>query len=198
MVALVEARWFVRGPIPADAAAWFTGLGPDAPEEARTDRYLAPVSPDEPGVKLRAGNVEVKQRTRVLGEASLGTLRGSVEAWKKWGFTLAPLPADDAGWVPVAKRRRVQSFSIEGGHIVAGKRANPSERASVAVELAEVRVGEEVWWSVCLEATGPDDETRLAAFHAVARHVFGPGAPPLAAADSMGYPAFLFLVRGER
>ena len=182
----VEARWFFRGPLPAAARAWFDGLGPGVGRESRTDRYLAPAS-DALGVKLREGAVEAKRRT---GRA--GPLAGAeAEAWTKWSFPLAgaessgdDLPKPDGGWVEVAKTRGRRSLGVGDG--------------GCALELAEVEVGGNVWWSVCLEAAGRDDAARRAAIEAGHRRwLTVEGTPDLPADAAMGYPAWLRSLEAE-
>ncbi len=167
----VEARWFRPGEIPGEVDAWFDALGPAVQTEARTDRYLDPAS-DALGVKLRQGSVEAKRRTAVLGAISAGTIRARVEAWAKWSFPLAvPGDAPVAGWAEVAKRRRQRYAS------------------GCALELSRLTIRGEAWWSVCLEAAGPDAASALTL---MARRWLGAdGAPSLAEADAMGYPAWL-------
>lgn len=192
MTETAEVRWFVPGPLPPDAAAWFAGLGPLPDEEARTDRYLVPQGPDGPGVKLRGGRLEVKRRTETHGTWPLGAAEGRVEAWAKWSFPLVPLLAEtpDAGWTPVGKRRRVHAFVVEQGAV---RPAGGEASGGVGrVELAALTRDGAPWWSVCVEAEAPDGAARLAALQAVAAYAFGPGTPSALSADaSMGYPAWL-------
>ena len=182
-----EARWFQRGEIPASARAWFDGLtsssldgvAPPAEPEARTDHYLAPTSAAL-GVKLREGQVEAKRRDGVLAPLAVGRSQAPVEAWAKWSFGLAEA-ADEAadavpseGWVEVRKTRWQHALG------------------TCALELSHVEVDGEPWWSVCLEATGPDDDARRAALADAARQWLGHrDAPALAEAHAQGYPAWL-------
>ena len=172
-----EARWFLRGSIPAAAAAWFEALGAPVEPESRTDRYLRPTS-DGLGVKVREGSLETKRREDRLGPLGAGASAGAVESWVKWSFDLAA-PADpETGWVAVGKTRRQRQRRVAGG--------------VCSLELAEVTAGGETWWSVCLEAFGRTAGARRDALDAAARAWLDrPDAPALPAEASMGYAAWL-------
>lgn len=198
-----EMRWFVAGALPADAAAWFAGLGPPGEAEERTDHYLVPAGPDGPGVKVREGGVEVKRRTRAVGVERAGPgVEGAVEAWAKWRFgSRDAAGAPGEGWAAVRKRRWRRDFDVADGRAAPAEGGVPAriERLlagthgpRVALELVALELSGAPWWGVGLEATGPGDRARLDALRAAAAHVFGRAAPPaLDAARSMGYPAWL-------
>lgn len=174
----VEIRWFQPGPVPATVQAWFEALGPRVEPEARTDRYLVPAS-DGLGVKLREGAVEPKRRTARLGPLQAGACEGTVEAWAKWSFPRSDDGVPGDGWVEVAKTRRQR------------------HRQGCALEVSEVRVLGTRWWSVCLEATGSDDDARRAALVDGARQWLArDDAPALPDAAARGYPAWLREVAG--
>ena len=156
-VCSLEVRWIFPGPLETAVAGWF-GRFP-AQTEAREDRYL--LDPCLPGlsVKVRAGEMlEVKVFCGSPGILDVaGRARGRMESWQKWSFPFCPLRHRDpapAGWRPVAKRRRISRFSMADGRVVAGAPRLAGQLAC-AVELTEVRVRGESWWSLGLEATGP-------------------------------------------
>ena len=172
-----EVRWFGRGEIPDAVEAWFAGLGEPVEAEARTDRYLAPTS-DALGVKLREGQVETKRRDSVLGPLRVGASEAEVETWTKWSFTLAgAVPGGVAeaagdfgdGWIAVAKSRRQRYHG------------------DAALELSRLEVAGQAWWSVCLEASGPDPAAALAD----AARQWLASAPPWPETQACGYPAWL-------
>ena len=171
-----EVRWFMPGEVPAAAAAWFDALGEPVSEDARADRYL--VAGDDLGLKVRGGRVEAKRL-----EGGAGAAWGApVETWAKWLFPVEGDPAPP-GWVEVRKRRRQRRVEAAGG--------------SCAVELSRVEAGGAVWWSVCLEASGPTAETRRAALdEAAVRWLARDDAPALRSEDAMSYPAWLGRVAG--
>jgi len=187
----VEVRWFFPGEAPPEAHAWFDALGAPVGLETRTDRYLVPASADAPGVKLREGRLEVKAPTAGPAPVRLRPgVEGWLEAFRKWSFPLGPdAEAPEAGWVDVAKARRLRRFLVTDK----GLRPVPPRTPGTGcdVELGTVRLGAGVGWTVCLEASGPTDEARRAALLRVAAEVFAGDAPMLDAAHSEGYVGWL-------
>ena len=153
----LEVRWIFPGRLEAAVAGWF-GLFP-ATAESREDIYL--MAPELPGlsVKLRGGRaLEVKVHRGNAGILEVaGRARGCVESWQKWSFPFSPLSqssGDLAAWKPVRKSRRISLFSLDSGRIVASG-PGPGQQAKCGVELTEVRLGSQDWWSLGFEATGP-------------------------------------------
>src|SRR5205823_254507 len=75
----------------------------------------------------------------------------------KWSFPLGPLGPYGAGpsaWTVVHKIRRITQFRLASGRIMAGIPGRATE-AACAVELTEVSSGNQTWWSLGFEATGP-------------------------------------------
>ena len=171
-----EVRWFHPGRVPAPVDAWFDALGDPVSAEARTDRYLPAVG-DGVGIKVREGRIETKRRDGTAGPFRAGRVEAEAEVWTKWLFPAEGDPAP-AGWVGVRKRRRQRRVGVAGG--------------SCAVEVSEVEVDGETWWSVCFEASGRSAEIRAAALErAGALWLDRDDAPALRAEDEMGYPAWL-------
>jgi hypothetical protein len=115
-------------------------------------------------VKIRGGaalEVKVYRGSPGILEVA-GRARGRMEAWQKWSFPISPLRQDSgipAGWRPVRKRRRVSRFLQPGGQIVApGTRLG--HEPGCDVELTEVHMGGQDWWTLGFEATGPADLLR--------------------------------------
>ena len=177
-----EARWFRRGPTPDAVAAWFDALGPPVEPASRTDRYLRPTDAAL-GVKLREGRVEAKRRDGTAGPLTAGRAEATVETWTKWSFALSEAPEVGEAWVEVAKTRRQREHEAGDG--------------ACRLELSEVEVGGEAWWSVCLEADGPSAEARQRALATAAVRWLGRAdAPALSADDARSYPAWLREVAG--
>lgn len=157
----LEVRWILPGRLGSAVDGWL-GRCPDE-VETREDVYL--LDPHLRGlcVKVRAGtalDVKVYQGSPGVLEVA-GRAAGRMESWQKWSFPCDRLGRNDdpAGWMTVRKRRRVSRFSLAGGE------------TGCAVELTEVRVRDEDWWSLGFEATGPDDLLR-GELEAAAEHVF--------------------------
>ena len=121
--------------------------------------------------------------------------RGCLESWRKWSFPTGLSGhdgADPPGWVVVGKSRRGSWFPLASRPDPAQVRP-PTAVAGCTVEVAEVRVGGEAWWSVGFEATGPVRLLRGAVEHA-AGLVFGQVLPPgiqLSLGNSQSYARWL-------
>jgi hypothetical protein len=118
-----------------------------------------------------------------------------MESWQKWSFAFSPLrqgSGDPAGWSLVGKRRRISRFLLAGERVVAGVPEQAGE-LGCAVELTEVRVRGEAWWSLGFEATGPAGLLRRG-LEATAALVFAqavPGRVGLGTEDSRSYAEWL-------
>jgi len=183
-VRTLEVRWILPGRFGSAVAGWLGRFPGEV--EIREDIYL--LEPDLRGlsVKVRAGRaLEVKAYQGSTGVLEVtGRALGRMESWQKWSFPCDRLSREDGdpvGWIPVRKRRRVSWFSLVGGE------------TGCAVELTEVRAREQDWWSLGLEATGPD-EARHNELEAAAAHVFARSPPDLAEFglhDSLSYAAWI-------
>lgn len=179
-----EARWFQEGEIPADVRAWFDALGPAVEAEERTDYYLAPTD-DALGVKVREGRIETKRRDGAPGRLQAGRAEAAIGVWAKWSFSAEGDPEPTGAWVAVEKTRWQREVETAG--------------ASCSLELGEVTVEGDVWWTVALEASGGDEAARRLALVEAARQWLGrDDAPVLPASAAMGYPAWLRILGDER
>ena len=153
----LEVRWIFPGRLEAAVAGWF-GRFP-AETESRQDTYL--LNPPLRGlsVKVRGGGaLEVKAYRGSPGILEVpGRARGRLEAWQKWSFPFSPLrpgSGDPAGWTPVRKRRRISRFPLASGPIAAHA-PGLGPQPQCKVELTEIRVHGQHWWTLGFEATGP-------------------------------------------
>jgi hypothetical protein len=153
----LEVRWIFPGQVETAVAGWFARF--PAGTESREDAYL--LRPDLPGlsVKIRGGGaLEVKVHHGSPGILDVAErARGRMESWQKWSFPCGPLSpgsADPASWRLVRKRRRISRFPLVSGRILVPVPGLGSE-PGCAVELTEVVVAGETWWSLGFEATGP-------------------------------------------
>jgi hypothetical protein len=172
----LEVRWILPGQLTAAAAGWFARF----PAETRLVEDVYLLDPDLPGlsVKVRGGRaLEVKMYCGSPGLLELaGSARGRLESWRKWSFahgTPGLGSADPHGWWPVSKRRRISWFSQATG---VGAPGGPGGEARCAVELTEVDVRGEAWWTLGFEATGPAESLR-SELDAAAALVFGQALP---------------------
>jgi hypothetical protein len=189
-------RWIFPGELETKVAGWFARF--TARTESRHDSYL--LSPHLPGlsVKVCGGEaLQVKVFRGSPGELDVaGCARGRLESWHKWSFPCG-LPGQDseevAGWRPVHKRRRIGWFSLASGSVLARDPALDEEPVC-AVELTEVFTGDEAWWSLGFEATGPAD-LLLSEVEASAALVFAEALPDGLEAgldDSRSYAEWLW------
>jgi hypothetical protein len=155
----LEVRWMLPGRPGAAVADWFARF--EAAVESREDTYL--LAPRLPGssVKLRNGRlleVKVCQGSPGILEVT-GRARGRLESWDKWSFPHDPLSPDGAarpGSRPVRKLIRRFTLAAPGGARV----RRLGEEPGCEVELTEVHVRGQAWWTLAFEATGPASRLR--------------------------------------
>ena len=171
-------RWIFPGQMEAAVAGWF-GRFP-AGTESRQDTYL--LDPQLPGlsVKVRGGGaLEVKAYRGSPGILEVpGRARGRLESWQKWSFPSSPPRPDSAGpagWRPVRKRRRISRFSLASGRIVVHAQ-ELGRQPQCEVELTEVHMRGQHWWTLGFEATGPASLLR-STIEAAAALVFAQALP---------------------
>ena len=198
MGATAEVRWFYAGDVPEAADAWFRALPGEPTEEARTDRYLRPTDAAL-NLKVREGQVEIKRRDAEGDRVPFQKdVVGHVERWRKWSFDAAErTSADGTFWVAVAKTRRKLRYRIgPDGQVIAHRDEAPPANGC-DLEVTRIAVGDDRWWSVCLEAFGDEADVRDTLLR-TARYVFAIGhPPPLDAAHAMGYAAWLLALSGQ-
>lgn len=178
----VEVRWWWPGPVSDDLDAWYASLGPHAPDTTRTDRYLLSGSSADRNIKARHGStLEVKRRLDVAPLAGVVPgLDGSLERWRKWPMAPAALRGDGA-WATVRKHRRLR------------------EEHGCSVELADVRLEDERWATLSLEADEPGGglDALVASLEAL-RTAGLQRRVHLTRSASRGYPQHLLTVLGRR
>jgi hypothetical protein len=146
-----EVRWIRPGRHGAEIARWFSRFS-QVPE-TRDDDYL--VSPRLPGlsVKIRGGaSFEVKQHRGVVGALDIAAAAaGRIDSWIKQSTPLPgevdlARPLEGSSWRRVSKRRQIATFPI-------GTSGSPGA-AVCSVELTEVDVLGQTWWTLGFEAGG--------------------------------------------
>src|SRR5215469_2698803 len=189
----LEVRWILPGPPGAGVAGWFARF--EAAVESREDIYL--LDPRLPGlsVKLRNGRefeVKVYRGSPGILEVA-GCARGRLESWDKWSFPHDLVSQGGAallGRCPV--RKLIRKFALVGGQSVA-RVPGPGEEAACEVELTEVHVRGQAWWTLAFEATGPASllRTELETTAALVFDQALPGGVELGAGDSQSYAQWL-------
>ena len=216
MLVSAEIRWFWHSSPPLTLPKWFRGEGEFAnshPCEAgggqpRKDGYLRDSSQAELGIKSRGGKkgVEIKGLVTVLWDGiSAGPFSGPVEIWTKW--TSESLVLDPGQLIFTTKVRYLRKFDTafaEPAEIPIGpdekpvdpKRCLPSLGCNV--ELTEVTVDSETWWTLGFEAFGKP-ETVAKDLCAVAHTLAARNVPDLQPALRASYPVWLrHLIQGVR
>lgn len=201
MLTTYEVRWFNSGNIPLYIQSWFerSCLLPSTKlPENREDVYLYTPGCDYLGIKLRQGGLEIKWRDRDINKMEFNSLvKGNVEKWKKWrcsdsseeSFSLQQI-GDNPVWVKVVKFRYSQLYQV------VEKTPQPvSSDAGVdkgcSLELTNVEINGNKWWSIALEAFGEDCNLKDN-LHVTAELVFSDyDSFPLQAENSYGYPNLL-------
>jgi hypothetical protein len=203
MYATAEVRWFGRGPALAAVRTWFdAGPLPPRPEPARRDHYLKTGSADI-GIKLRGGKLEVKRRLESRGpiECAPGIV-GRLELWRKWSMALdaAASPVADLMrparfWLTTEKRRRRRAFALDAAGVMVEvqppeMRPEPPE-VGCDLELTELAVGREQWWTLGFEAFGAGSDLAETLLMTTQAALAASEGLALAPDTSLGYAAWL-------
>jgi hypothetical protein len=191
----LELRWIFPGPMRDAITRWF-GRFPAA-MESRQDAYLLDPPLRGLSVKVRGGGpFEVKMYRGSPGILDVaGRARGRMEAWQKWSFPCDPpgqASAELPGWRLVGKTLRVSRFLLASGSCWA-RLPGPVKEPGCDVEITEVRVRGEAWWTLGFEATGPA-ETFRSQLEAAAALVFADSPPAgleFGTHDCMSYAGWL-------
>jgi hypothetical protein len=191
----LEVRWIFPGGLENAVAEWFARF--PAETESREDTYL--LDPHLPGlsVKVRGDwglEVKVYRGSPGLLEVA-GRPRGRLEFWQKWSFPCDPPrlgSGGPAGWRTVRKRRRISQFPLATGPARAHS-PRPGSALGCEVELAEISVHGQAWWSLGFEAVGPASQLH-SELQAAAAVVFAqalPGDVELGTSRSTSYQEWL-------
>jgi hypothetical protein len=194
MVATVEMRWFVEGTLPAEVVNWYEEAVGLVDWQERVDRYVRPAARDGLNVKWREGHIEIKRLVEEIGNHQWADVAGTSQRWRKWSFPLSeelPLAATGNDWIPVSKHRTVRTFAHRGDKMMLMK---PGEHLphGCSVEITAIDSHGRKWWTLALEAFGPDLEAREMLLQTGARIFGDEGAPPLTRATSMSYVRWLW------
>lgn len=200
MLSSTELRWFYPGKLPEAISAWFRTeyLGKVLePPEKREDVYLAIASDcDYMGIKLRQRRLEIKWRKAELGVLIITKgVEGKLETWDKW--TCEDSKAENfqpqsvihkSHWIKVSKVRQQRKYQVLDRKLVQNVPLNAAVDQGCNLELTQLSIGGNDWWSIALEAFGVSTDN----LHIVANKVFQHyNASPLQPKDSFAYPRWL-------
>jgi hypothetical protein len=155
------------------------------------------------GIKLRGGQIELKQRCSEYGVVRLHErVFGWVEGWRKWSFKLdesgldlirPPIPA--GAWMGVKKVRRLRKYQRLKNDTLVGIPTMQYATQGCAVELTHIGIEGQDWWSVGFEAFGNEDSL-YESLLLVAKHVLVAHEPPtLSIEASCSYPKWLEIIQ---
>jgi hypothetical protein len=200
MFPTVEVRWFYRGEVPPEVEAWFQqSAGRVERHPCREDHYLRLTDTHALGIKLREGRIEIKQRVGEHGVIRFHKrVTGVVENWRKWSFQLAEarraltsIAVPTTSWIPVRKERMLRTYRLTVDKRVVPVSTSDVPRQGCEMELTEVHVVGQDWWTLAFEAFG-DESVLQEQLLLVAQHVLAAHEPPsLNALESYGYADWL-------
>ena len=166
MLTTIELRWFKLGTLPKEISQWFQQdhLGDLAPPEEREDVYLYTPGCEYMGVKLRQGRLEIKWRKAELGNLRFGDqVEGKVEKWGKWlcedptQQSFQPQDVVGKSWVSVKKVRVQRKYQVISGESIVAVSVNQSTDQGCNVEITQLSINGNNWWSLAFEAFGKED-----------------------------------------
>lgn len=197
MLTTAELRWFTCGEIPEAIAQWFTSDARGehlAPSEEREDIYLYVPESDFVGIKLRQARLEIKWRIAELGVVSIDQVAGKAEKWRKWlceddtKESFQPSEVTGKAWVSVKKKRTQRKYEVTSRQSVVAIPVNQSGDRICSVELTQLEIYNQAWWSLAYEASGADEFETL---KIVAESMQSDAALKLQLQDSYAYPHWL-------
>lgn len=168
----LEVRWIRPGLLEAETIHWFERFV--GKTESREDAYLLVPMIDGLSVKIRGDQqLDVKLYRGSSGALEIpGRARGRLDHWQKWSFPLGAESRhtdDSAAWRRVRKARNIGWFGATQEGPQGASRLDENE--TCAVELTQITIGEQPWWTLGLEASGPPG-SRRATLEAAANLVF--------------------------
>jgi hypothetical protein len=202
MLISAEIRWFWPREAPAGLQEWFTSLDthgcPAGGGQPRVDAYLRDPSQRELGIKLREGRgVEVKGLITILWTSlSADPFVGPIEIWAKWNSKALSL--NETTTLKTKKTRWLRKFDtagVDAREIPLDANEQPSSGAPLPtlgcnVELTQVEVNADIWWTLSFEAFGKT--TTVANDLRASAAVLATRRPPsLGAASVESYAAWL-------
>jgi hypothetical protein len=187
-----EVRWFFTQRQPT-IENWFTDHGHSFDEtKPRTDFYLA-TQTDDLGIKLREGNIEIKQRQSKGHPLSFTPkANGMREQWTKWSFMVnshdplakSIIQLNQYDWIPVEKWRLAVKINQKPDGLLEILDIAALIKGGCQIEYTRIKIQGREWFTFGLEAFGNNDINGNQPIDAII------GGSSLPLAHSMGYPAF--------
>jgi hypothetical protein len=202
MLKTAEMRWFYTGKVPENVQHWFEKELPGdnlRSRDTREDVYLWIPQCEFLGVKHRESRLEIKWRQQALGKWPLSDrIVGNAEIWIKWlcvdpeSDTMLPTNVmTQPSWIGVQKQRQQRIYTYPPEQQVQPAPADEWLSSGGGVELTQLRVANQDWWTLGIEVFG-EGRDLLDVLQAIATIVTAsyPG-ETMTAQHSFGYPAWL-------
>lgn len=202
MLTTAEMRWFYPGKLTEGVLQWFKQdqLGYLTPAEEREDIYLYVPESEFVGIKLRQRRLEIKWRQAELGNLQFGKVTGKSEKWTKW---LCEDPSNECfqpqdamgkkAWVIIKKVRMQRKYQISPEQIIVAIPVNDSSVRTCSVEITQLEMNHNLWWSLAFEAS-VNDESPLDNLKCVAEWIFETYPGELQIENSYAYPTWLDII----
>lgn len=169
MLTTSEIRWFYQGIIPPAIETWFATkvLRENYQNyEDREDWYLLIPGCEFLGVKLRQQRLETKLRVSDLGVLQLTTnIIGAAEKWlkstcedAKLESLITPDVIVKGQWVKVEKVRSQIRYLVADDYTLTPASTEQTSQEGCNVELTQLIVNHNPWWTLGFEASGTDDK----------------------------------------
>jgi hypothetical protein len=189
-----EIRWFFKENNVA-IEKWFAAHGKEfSTSQHRTDFYL-PIAKEDIGIKLRGGNIEIKQRhaQHVLHHLAKNAT-GYLEDWVKWGFGLNKKDAlansiikeGKYDWIAAHKQRIGVKALADAARAISIHDIKEELPAGCQIEYTRLMISKQEYFTFGCECFGDDyvmPDQKF--FESMLENT------TLKADDSMGYSAFL-------
>lgn len=190
-----EIRWFSH--LEDEAMInWFEENGFSFENaNARTDYYLPLRDQNDIGIKLREGNIEIKQLiSRSEKEKLAKSVKGHFEHYIKWSFTSAEedplfqeiIEEEKYHWLAVRKERIGFKLKENKNGSIIRVKMDEYPDYGCQVEYTRLKIKDDLWYTLGLEWFGDKD---LKFDFSLLKNIFGND--PLKAENSMGYAEFL-------
>lgn len=161
-----EIRWFSKTEDPG-ISKWFeTHAYIFENTTPRTDYYLLLKDQKNTGIKLREGNIEIKQLiSRSDKEKLVKKVKGYFEHYIKWSFNSAEddllmqqvIEEEKFNWIAVRKERIGYKLKEnENGSIIKVK-LDEFPDFGCQVEYTRLKIKEEIWYTLALEWFGDEE-----------------------------------------
>jgi hypothetical protein len=158
-----EIRWFFVKDN-TSIRSWFADKGFSFESaDARTDHYLFLPDIHNLNVKLREGQIEIKQKTIVSKEYALGSqATGYLEEWKKWSLALdnkdtlskSIMGHEYSQWIAVHKERMGLILRQDEDQQLHYHDISADLPSGCQIEYTRVRTNEQTWFTFGLEWFG--------------------------------------------